>query len=88
MAQLILANALSAIGLAFAITIAYEASGVQSVWLALLVGVGAWLAFSASTLLQHNAFEMKPPQLTAINSAYQLALFLVMALTIGLFSST
>ncbi len=44
----------------------------------------AWLAFSATTLLQHNAFELKPPKLTLINSSYQLVLFLAMALVIGL----
>jgi Protein of unknown function (DUF1761) len=54
------------------------------VWLALLVGAAAWLASSATTLLQHNAFELKPPRLTIINSAYQLTLFLALALAIGL----
>jgi hypothetical protein len=44
----------------------------------------AWLAFSATTLLQHNAFELKPPRLTVINSAYQLTLFIAMTLAIGL----
>ena len=60
------------------------ATGNGSLWLALLVGFGAWLTFSASTLLQHNAFELKPARLTVLNSAYQLVLFLGMALTIGL----
>lgn len=84
MAQLLAANAVTAVGLAVAVEVAFAAAGHRSVWLAILVGAGAWLAFSATTLLQHNAFELKPPQLTIINSAYQLTLFLVMALVIGL----
>ncbi|HZE39839.1 MAG TPA: DUF1761 domain-containing protein [Stackebrandtia sp.] len=84
MAQLLIANAITALGLAAAIPTAAAALNNDSVWLALLVGGTAWLAFSATTLLQHNAFELKPPKLTAINGAYQLALFLGMALVIGL----
>jgi hypothetical protein len=85
MVQLLIANGLSAIGLAFGIAIAAEAAGDDSVWLALLVGFAAWLTLSASTLLQHNAFELKPAKLTLLNNAYQLVLFLAMALVIGLF---
>lgn len=84
MAQLLLANTVTAIGLAAAIEVTFTATGGHSVWLAALVGAVVWLAFSATTLLQHNAFELKPPGLTILNSAYQLALFLVMALVIGL----
>ena len=47
-------------------------------------GLAAWLGFSLSTLAQHNGFEQKPVRLTAINSAYQLVLFLGMAIPIGL----
>lgn len=36
------------------------------------------------TLVQHNAFEQKPTRLTMINSAYQLVLFVLMALPVGL----
>jgi fatty acid desaturase len=85
MAQLLVANMVTAVGLAVAVEITFAASGVRSVWLAILVGAAAWLAFSATTLLQHNGFELKPPRLTMINSAYQLTLFLAMALAIGLF---
>lgn len=84
MVQLLIANSVTAVGLGVAIPIASKATGDDSVWLALLVGFGAWLAFSATTLLQHNAFELKPPKLTLINLSYQLVLFLVMALVIGL----
>ena len=85
MIQLLVANALTALGLAIAIGVGATAAGIRSVWLALLVGLGAWLAFSATTLLQHNAFEQKPRELTAINAGYQLALFLAMSLVLGLF---
>ncbi|BBY66746.1 hypothetical protein MHEL_49890 [Mycolicibacterium helvum] len=85
MAQLLVANTVTAVGLAVAIAVTFAAAGHRSAWLALLVGATAWLAFSATTLLQHNAFELKPPRLTIINSAYQLTLFLAMALAIGLF---
>lgn len=84
--QLVTANALTALRLAVANGIASAALGNDSVcvWLALLVGLAAWLTLSASTMLQHTAFELKPPQLTLVNAAYQLALFLSMALVIGL----
>jgi len=84
MIQLLVANGVTAIGLAFGIGIAAAATGNHSVWMALLVGFAAWLTFSATTLLQHNAFELKPAKLTAINTGYQLALFLAMSLVIGL----
>ncbi|MFE3454900.1 DUF1761 domain-containing protein [Nonomuraea sp. NPDC059194] len=82
--QLLIANSVTALGLAAGIEIASAATEDDSVWLALLVGLVAWLVFSATTLLQHNAFELKPPKLTLINSSYQLVLFLAMALVIGL----
>lgn len=85
MTQLLLANTVTAVGLAVAVAVTFTATGVHTVWLAILVGAAAWLAFSATTLLPHNAFELKPPRLTIINSAYQLTLFLAMALVIGLF---
>ncbi len=84
MIQLLIANGVTAIGLTVGISITSEATGNDSVWVALLVGLAAWLAFSATTLVQHNAFEMKPAKLTIINTGYQLALFLAMWLVIGL----
>ena len=84
MVQLLIANSVTAVGLAVGIGIASAATNDDSVWMALLVGLVAWLTFSATTLLQHNAFELKPPKLTLINSSYQLVLFLAMALVIGL----
>ncbi|WP_152360261.1 DUF1761 domain-containing protein [Microlunatus speluncae] len=58
--------------------------GSDPLWLDLAVGLATWLGFSITTLVQHNAFEQKPGRLTMINSAYQLVLFLGMALAIGL----
>ena len=84
MTQLLIANCVTAIGLAAGIAITSQATGDDSVGLALLVGLAAWLAFSATTLLQHNAFELKPAKLTVLNTGYQLALFLAMSLVIGL----
>lgn len=84
MVQLLIANSVTAVGLAVGNGIASAAFGDDPVWLALLVGFVAWLTFSATTLLQHNAFELKPPKLTLINCSYQLVLFLAMALVIGL----
>lgn len=74
----------TALALAVTCSIASAFFGGDSVWLALVVGAVAWLGFSLSTLAQHNGFEQKPGRLTAINSAYQLVLFLGMATPIGL----
>ncbi|WP_454295298.1 DUF1761 domain-containing protein [Salana multivorans] len=84
LALLAVANAMTAVGLAWGIEAVSAATGKDSVWLALLVGLVAWLTLSATTLLQHNAFEQKPARLTMINSGYQLALFLAVSLVIGL----
>ena len=84
MTQLLLAVTVTACGLGAAVSMARSATGDESVGMALLVGFVAWLTLSASTLLQHNAFELKPAKLTLINTAYQLARFLAMSLAIGL----
>lgn len=73
----------TALALAAGCSLAFASYG-KSVWLALAVGLAAWLGFSLSTLAQHNGFEQKPARLTAINSAYQLVLFLGMSVAIGL----
>lgn len=84
MTQLAIANLVTAVGLTVAISLAAATTGNASMGMALLVGFAAWLTFSASTLLQHNAFELKPPMLTVINTSYQLAMFLAMSIVIGL----
>lgn len=84
MTQLAIANLVTAVGLTVAISLAAAMTGNASLGTALLVGFVAWLTFSASTLVQHNAFELKPPMLTVINTSYQLAMFLAMSIVIGL----
>lgn len=77
------ANIVTVIVMAASIDIAFTFFENSSVWLALLIGFVAWLAFSASTLATHNAFEQKPQKLTLINNGYQLALFLIISAIIG-----
>lgn len=76
-------NFLTAIVLAAFIAIIDHYFHNSSVWLALATGAVAWLAFSFTALLTHNMFEQKPFKLTLINNGYQLAIFVVMALVIG-----
>lgn len=83
-AILVVSIVVTALALAVACSITSAFVGSDSVWLALAVGLAAWLGFSLSTLAQHNGFEQKPARLTVINSAYQLVLFLGMATPIGL----
>lgn len=87
MVQLALANALTAVGLGCAIAATFWATDTRSVGLDVLVGAVAWLTLSMTTLLQHNAFELKPMALTVLNSEYQLTLFLAVALASGLVSA-
>lgn len=81
------ANIVTVIVLAAAIDISAAFFQSSSVWLALLVGLVTWLAFSATTLATHNAFEQKPEKLTFINNGYQFVLFLVTSAIIGWFSA-
>ena len=81
------ANIVTVIAMAVVISISSEFFQTNSVWLALLVGFAVWLAFSATTLATHNAFEQKPQKLTLINNGYQLALFLIISAIIGWFGA-
>ena len=85
MTIVLLINFLTAIVLAAAISIVAGYFNNSSVWLALATGFVLWVAFSATTLQTHNMFEQKSSKLTTINNGYQLAIFMVMALIIGLF---
>lgn len=82
---LLATNLLSTIGVALIVTVVSVYAKNTSVWLALATGFGLWLTLSATTLLQHNVFEMKSRVLTAINSAYQLVIYLTIALIVNLF---
>ncbi|HTH72264.1 MAG TPA: DUF1761 domain-containing protein [Candidatus Pristimantibacillus sp.] len=79
------ANIITVIALAAMIYVSSVFFKNSSIWHALLDGFAAWLAFSATTLVTHNAFEQKKPRLTLINNGYQLVLFLLVALIIGWF---
>src|SRR5262245_9561960 len=77
------ANIVTVIALAAMVHISSVFFKDSSIWNALLVGLVAWVAFSATTLVTHNAFEQKDSKLTMINNGYQLVLFLLIALIIG-----
>ncbi|QEH43797.1 DUF1761 domain-containing protein [Chitinophaga sp. XS-30] len=77
------ANLITAIVLSVLIHAGSVAFGANNVGVALLIGFLTWLAFSATTLVTHNAFELKPANLTWINNGYQLILMLSMSLVIG-----
>ncbi len=81
---LILAVVVTAVALAYVCSAVSSALGTDAFWVDLSVSLLACGGFSLSTLLQHNGFEQKPTQLSLINSAYQLALFLGMGVAIGL----
>jgi hypothetical protein len=84
MVIVLFANIITAFVLVVAIntsSLLYENSSIP---FALLVGFLLWLAFSATTLITHNAFEQKSPKLTWINIGYQFILFLSMTLAISL----
>lgn len=83
-AALVASILVTALALAAGCAIAAGAFGGDPLWLDLAVGFTTCLGFSLTTLVQHNAFEQKPARLTVLNSAYQLVLFLGMALTVGL----
>jgi hypothetical protein len=82
---LLIANFITALTLDGSIAITQRYFNDSSTWLALLTSLIAWLAFSATTLMTHNGFELKSPRLTLLNNSYQLVLFLGMAFVIGLF---
>ena len=81
------ANVVTAWALAVLIAMSAKVFGGASVLQAVGVSVVAWLAFSATTLLTHNAFERKPDRLTRINNGYQLLLFVLIGLVIGIFGA-
>lgn len=83
----LLANVITVVALAAIIDIAAVFFDNSSVWLAVAVGAVTWLAFSATSLATHNAFEQKPPKLTLINNGYQLALFVLISIIIGIFGN-
>ncbi|MEZ5200351.1 MAG: DUF1761 domain-containing protein [Micropruina glycogenica] len=77
-------HAVTALGLGIAVPVTATATGAQGPLLGLVAGAFAGLTFSVTTLVQHNGFEQKSPRLTLINAGYQLMLFVVMGLVLGL----
>lgn len=82
---LLVSNFITSVAMAVAINISEVFFADKSIFAALLVGFVLWLAFSATTLIQHNTFEQKPQKLTWINILYQLVLLVSMALVFGIF---
>lgn len=87
MVVLLLVNFVTAVALASLVYVSSHFFENYSVGFALLNGAVAGLTLSATTLIVHNGFELKPKKLTLINVAYQLAIFLAMTLVIGLFGA-
>jgi len=85
MVMVLIANIITAVVLTVVINMGKTVFENNSVGFVLFIGFVLWLAFSATTLATHNAFEQKPTKLTWINNGYQLVLFLSMSLVIGLF---
>ena len=84
MAITLVANVITVVVMAVVLSMYAGYSGDKSIVSALMIGFIAWLAFSATTLATHNAFEQKQDKLTSINNGYQLALFLLISAVIGL----
>ena len=84
MAITLVANIITVVVMAVILSMYADYSGDKSIVSALVIGFIAWLAFSATTLATHNAFEQKQDKLTSINNGYQLALFLLISAVIGL----
>ena len=51
---------------------------------ALSTAFWVWLGFTASRFITHDAFEMRPKQLTLLNISHEFVTFMVMGLIIGL----
>lgn len=86
MIAMLLSNFMTATALASMIYVISNFFENHTIWFSLLGSSVACLAFSVTTLIVHNGFELKAKGLTVINSTYQLALFLSMALVISLFN--
>ena len=81
---LLVSNFITAVVLAITIAISSTYFKSDSAITALLTGFVVWLGFSATTLAQHNGFELKPARLTILNNTYRLVLYLAMAFVIYL----
>ena len=66
----LLANFITSVVLAYSIACVWHMTGQKSLSYALIASFLAWLAFSMTTLLTHNSFELKAPKLTVISGSY------------------
>lgn len=64
--------------------IAHQFFGNSFLQDSLTTAVWAWLGFTASRVITHDAFEGRPHQLTLLNVSHELVTFVVMGLIIGL----
>lgn len=58
----------------------YEGAFLSS---ALVTGLALWAGFTAARFVTHDAFEGRPPALTALNAAHELVTILIMAVILG-----
>ena len=70
--------------LAGAVSIAHDFYDGTFLVDALVTGLLLWAGFTAARMVTHDAFEGRPPRLTAINLAHELVTVVVMSLIIGL----
>lgn len=80
----IVASLVTAFVLAHVTYLSYEFFGGSFLNAALSTAFWTWLGFSLTTLVVHNSFELKRKKLTLLNAAYQLTIFMVAGLIIGL----
>lgn len=52
---------------------------------ALTTAFWMWLGFTAARIITHDAFEQRPPKLTALTVSHEFVTLMVMGLIIGLF---
>lgn len=83
---LILSNFITSLGMSFILQQLRSDSNLNKFIFTILISSIVWLAFSATTLMTNNTFELKPKKLTWINIAYQFILFIVIAITLTFFS--
>lgn len=81
------ATAITATVLKVAVDIAAEAVAGPYLVTAILVGVLAWLGFTAARCAVEYLFEQRPLRLFVIDMGHQLAVVLVMSVIIGLFGN-
>ena len=80
----VIVSFISAWVLAGATYIAWEFYDGSFLWAAVATALLLWLGFTAARFVTHDAFEGRPPALTALNVAHELVTFLVMAVIIGI----